>query len=98
MRRTILTGALAGVFGLLMLVGDASACCHKRRAACAPAPCAAPAPCVATCAPARTGCCGHKVRHRLGLCHKKRAACAPAPVCYAGPMPAGQMMPMGPMH
>ena len=88
MRRQLLTLALTGLFGTLLLSSDASAC-HKKRckapATCAPvatvevAPCPPPAP---VCEPAPK--CGHK-RWKLfgGLCHKKKV-CA-TPVVYAAP-------------
>src|SRR5262245_55576634 len=65
MRRHLMTAVLAGLFGVLALASDASACCHKRRCApacpppcpppvvCAPCP---PPPCPAPCAP-RKHCC-----------------------------------------
>jgi hypothetical protein len=43
MRRSFLTLALAGLVGGLLLASDAQAC-HKKKARCAPAPCAAPCP------------------------------------------------------
>jgi hypothetical protein len=90
MRRTMFKGALAGALGFLMLAGDASACCHKKRTACAPAPCATP------CAPTTTGGCGHARRQRRGLCHRKhRGACTTTAVCYAAPMPAPWGAPTG---
>jgi hypothetical protein len=90
MRRHLLLSTLAGVLGLLLCAGDASACCHKRRCptpvaccttpvvACAPAPCPPPPP---PCPPPACGC-GHRFRlfgHKW--CHR-RAACA-APVACA---------------
>jgi hypothetical protein len=86
MRRQLLTLALTGLFGALLLSSDASAC-HKKRckapATCtvAVAPCPPPAP---VCAPAPT--CAPKRKHLFaGLCHKKKA-CA-TPVVYAAPAP-----------
>ena len=101
MRRFLLIPALAAFVGGALLVGDAGACCHKKKMACAPAPCApapvvecvpppAPAPVpVAECAPVKKKCCfGHfKMPKFGGFCHKK-AACAPAPVQCAAPAPA----------
>lgn len=98
MRRHMMILSLAGVFGLVLSAGDASACCKKKcTPACAPAPvvaCApAPAP-VVTCAPAPVACapakkCGgmkFKMPKMGGLCHKKAApACAAAPVAYYAP-------------
>lgn len=92
MRRQMLTLALTGLFGAVLLSSDASAC-HKKRckapATCAPvatvvvAPCPPPAP---VCAPAPK--CGH-ARKRLfggGLFHHKKQVVA-APVVYAAPAP-----------
>lgn len=88
MRRQLLTLALTGLFGTLLLSSDASAC-HKKRcktpATCAPvqtvvvAPCPPPAP---VCEPAPTC---FRPRKKLfgGLCHKKQAC--PTPVVYAAP-------------
>lgn len=86
MRRHFLTLALVGLFGAF-LASDASACCHKKKqacapVACAPAPvpvveCAPPPPPVVACAPVKKKC-GFKMP-KLG-CHKKKA-CAPAPAC-----------------
>lgn len=92
MRRQLLTLALTGLFGTLLLSSDASAC-HKRRcktpATCAPvqtvvvAPCPPPAP---VCEPAPK--CGHPRRKLFGggLFHHKKQACA-TPVVYAAPAP-----------
>jgi hypothetical protein len=100
--RHLSTLALAGLFGGLLLVGDASAC-HKKKCACpapvaycAPAPVAycAPAP-VAYCAPAPVVCetpkpkCHFKMPKMSFGCHKKVApTCATyAPVYeYAAPV------------
>jgi hypothetical protein len=79
--RHLSTLALAGLFGSLLLAGDASAC-HKKKCACpAPAPVCAPAP-VMVCAPAPV-CAPKKTCHfkmpkmtMPKLCHKK-ATCAP---------------------
>jgi hypothetical protein len=103
MRRLLLIPALLGVS---LLAGDASACCHKKKAACAPAPVCevapAPAPCpapVAECVPAKKhGCFGHMKMPKFGggLCHKKKAVCAPAPVECAAPAPCAPCgAPMG---
>lgn len=74
MRRGLLGLAAAGL--ALTMAADASACCHKKKAQCAPAPVAcAPAP-VAVCeAPVKKH---HKKFNmpKLG-CHKKKAECAP---------------------
>ncbi|WP_406695065.1 hypothetical protein V5E97_28915 [Singulisphaera sp. Ch08] len=90
MRRQLLTLALTGLFGTLLLSSDASAC-HKKRckapATCAPvatvvvAPCPPPAP---VCEPAPK--CGHP-RKKLfgGLFHKKRVHATQ--VVYAAPAP-----------
>src|SRR5262249_31316456 len=43
MRRPLLTLVLAGVFGAVLTVGEAQACCHLRKSRCTPA--CAPAPC-----------------------------------------------------
>jgi len=97
MRRFFLIPAVAAFFGGALLVGDAGAGCHKKKAACAPAPApcivavpvveCAPAP-VAVCAPAKKHCFGHmKLPKMGGFCHKKKAACAPAPVQCAAPAP-----------
>ncbi len=82
--RNLKTLAFAGLFGTLMLAGDASAC-HKKKCACpAPAPVAcAPAPVVA-CAPAPKKC--HMKMPKMK--HHAKATCAPvayaaAPVAYA---------------
>ncbi len=84
-----MTLALAGLFGTLMLSGDASAC-HFKKKACAPAPCAAPEP--APC-PAPKVCCFKKFKlFSGGLCHKK-AVCAPAPVaCAPAVVPSAQVV------
>src|SRR5689334_10374981 len=85
MRRQLLTLALTGLFGAVLLSSDASAC-HKKRckapATCTvvAAPCPPPAP---VCAPAPT--CHQRKRLFGGLCHKKKAC--PAPVVYAAPAP-----------
>ena len=110
MRRHLLTSALALTFGVLMLASDASACCHKKRAACAPVAYCPPAPCAA---PAKKHCFKMPKIKRGGLCHKK-AACppvvyAPAPCnaygapqyAYAAPQaaygaPQAQPMPQAP--
>ncbi len=88
MRRHLLTSALALSFGVLMMASDASACCHKKKAAC-PAPVAC-AP--VECAPAPKKHCFKMPKFKKGgLCHKKQAvACetvAYAPACetYAAP-------------
>ncbi|HWE40511.1 MAG TPA: hypothetical protein VG406_28445 [Isosphaeraceae bacterium] len=96
MRRHLLTAATLGVFGLLAVAGDASACCHKRKA-CAPTPCCAPAPCVVVeppppppC-PEPVACCPPKKKHCFSLKlfhHKKRCQ----PVC-ATPAPCPPPMP-----
>jgi hypothetical protein len=96
MRRHLLTFALTGLFGALLLSSDASACCHKKRA-CAPAPCAPvacvqPAPCpppapVCEPCPPPTGCCKKKFNLFGGLCHKRRACAQPAVVVCASPAP-----------
>jgi hypothetical protein len=94
MKRQLLTLALAGFFGAMVLsAGSASACCHKK-ATCAPATCAPvacepappppppPPPPVVECPPPKKCCgiCGRKFRlFGHGLC-KKKAACAPT-VC-----------------
>jgi hypothetical protein len=89
MKRHLMTLILSGFVGALVLSGNAEAC-HKKKCACAPAPCAVvqpvpcppPAPvCQPTCAPARKKCglfsCFKGVKMpKLGH-HKK--ACAPAP-------------------
>ena len=83
--RTLSTLALAGLFGGLLLVGDASAC-HKKKAACAPVACA-PAPVVCE-APVKQK--HHMKMPKLG-CHKNKATavCATyAPIEYASPAPA----------
>jgi hypothetical protein len=101
MRRHLLTLALVGAFGALLLSNDAQACCHKKRCpqptCCVvpppppPPPVCEPAPCppAKKCGLFHRGGCGH-ARPRLGFCHKK-AACAPpcavAPVYYAAPTP-----------
>lgn len=85
MRRTILSFAAMALMGFLAT--DASACCHKKKAACTPA--CAPAPVVEcapapVCAPAKKKCFGGGLKMlKGGLCHKKAAACAP--VAYAAP-------------
>jgi hypothetical protein len=83
--RHLSTLALAGLFGGLLLVGDASAC-HKKKAACA---CPAPAP---VCAPAPVVCEAPVKKHHMKMpkiklgCHKKAAACETyAPISYATP-------------
>ena len=69
------TLALAGLFGGLLLVGDASACHKKKTCACPP-----PAPVVA-CAPAPKA--KHKMKMpKMTLHHKKPAATCYAPVAY----------------
>ncbi len=102
--RHLTTLALAGLFGGLLFVGDASAC-HKKKCACpAPAPvvtCPPPAPvCEPVCAP-KTKTCHFKMPKmhmpKISLCHKKAAAC---PVVYetysapatATPQASGQSM------
>jgi hypothetical protein len=92
----ISTLALAGLFGGLLLAGDASAC-HKKKCACpAPAPVAvcAPAPVVA-CAPAP------KAKHhmkmpKMTMHHKKTATvCATYAPTYSAPVsyPTPQSVP-----
>jgi hypothetical protein len=88
--RPLSTLALAGLFGGLLLVGDASAC-HKKKCYCPPpAPVCAPAPIV--CAPAPVVC-APKVKHHFQMpklfCHKKAPLCvtyAPTCVTYAAPV------------
>jgi hypothetical protein len=78
--RHLMTFALAGLFGSLLLVGDASACL-KLKCAC-PAPAPAPAP---VCAPKI---CHWKMpKFKLNFCHKK-AACE----TYAAPVASPQSM------
>ncbi len=93
--RTLTTLALAGLFGALLLAGDASACCHKKKVACAPAcapapaPVCEPAPAPVCEAPAKKHCGGFKMPKMKFGCHKKAApACetAYAPVEYAAPV------------
>jgi hypothetical protein len=98
--RHLSTLALAGLFGGLLLVGDASAC-HKKKCAC-PAPVTYCAPAPVVCAPAPVVCAAPKAKHhfkmpKISLCHKTAApACATygyaAPVSYATPQsyPTGQ--------
>jgi hypothetical protein len=43
MRRRLLSSALVGLFGVLLLAGDARAC-HGHKKHCAPAPCVMPCP------------------------------------------------------
>jgi hypothetical protein len=69
--RSLSTLALAGLFGGLLLVGDASAC-HKKKAC----TCAAP---VAYCAPAPVVCAPAPVVY----CAPAPVVCAPAPVVCA---------------
>ncbi len=87
--RTLSTLALAGLFGGLLLVGDASAGHKKKAAACAPAPVACvPAPAPVVCeAPVKQK---HHAKKAKGGCHKKATpACESyAPVQYASPAPA----------
>ena len=104
--RHLSTLALAGLFGALLLVSDASAC-HKKKCPCpAPAPVCAPAP-APVCAPAPAPVCEtpKKKCHfkmpkmhmpKFSLCHKKAApVCEPtcaAPVyeTYATPQASPQ--------
>jgi hypothetical protein len=76
--RHLSTLALAGLFGGLLLVGDASAC-HKKK-------CASPAP---VCEAPKKKCHFKMPKMNFSLHHKKAATCAPvayesAPV-YAAP-------------
>jgi len=98
MKRHLLTLALGALVGSIVLVGDAQAC-HKKKAACAPAPVVcAPAP---VCEPAPVACAAPAKKHCFafknplkGLGHHKKAACAPAPapcnevVVYSAPVVA----------
>jgi hypothetical protein len=103
MRRQLLTLALAGVLGAL-LVSDARAC-HKAKCPhkCAPAapvcaepcppPCPPPAPVCAepvakkSCQPHFKLSCHLPKIHMGGFCHKKAACPEPAPVCESAPAP-----------
>ena len=83
--RYLSTFALAGLFGGLFLVGDASAC-HKKKACTCPAPVVAyvPAPVVA-CAPVKTK---HMKMPKIKMAHHKKVApvCTTyAPATYAAP-------------
>ena len=100
MRRHLMISALTLTFGVLMMAGDASACCHKKKVVCEPVACA-PAPCPA---PAKKHCFKMPKFKMGGLCHKKAAcetvAYAPAPCeAYAAPQaayaaPQAPVMPM----
>jgi hypothetical protein len=104
--RKLATLCLAGVLGVLLTAGDASAC-HKKRCHCAPAPepCVTVTPCpppVVVCevkVKKVKGChkCGGPKHGLLGGCHKKQAACAPAPcaapVTYAYAAPQAFVAP-----
>src|ERR1700750_3391309 len=86
---------LGGVFGSLLLVGNAEAGHHKKAACAAPvayAPVAcAPAP--VACAPAPVACAPKVKKHHgvVGLCHKKKpaVACAGPVVAYSAPVQYG---------
>jgi hypothetical protein len=104
MKRHLMTLVLGGFVGALVLAGDAQAC-HKKKAACAPAPvpcvvvepapCPPPAP-VAVCEPApctpkkKCGLFGGFKGLKLG-CHKK-AVCAPPVVETCAPAPCGEVV------
>jgi hypothetical protein len=87
MRRHLVSAVLAGLFGLLMMASDASAC-HCKKKACPPAPCAAPcpapAPCPEPCAPAP--CSRPRRQLKLFSCFKHKKSCAPTTAC-ATPAP-----------
>jgi hypothetical protein len=105
MRRHLMTFTLAGLFGTLLFLGDAQACCHKKRC---PAPCPAP---VVECAPAPVcapvACAPKKKCHLFGGmkfgCHKKAACAAPVATCAPtyyeapawAPAPSPQAAPSG---
>jgi len=80
MRRNLMTLALAGLIGSLVLASDAGACCHKKKCVepcavtCPPPP--PPAPVCEPCPPPAK--CGHKFK-LFGHKHCKKA-CAPV-VC-----------------
>jgi hypothetical protein len=103
MRRSLMTLALAGLFGALLTAGEAQAC-HKKRCtpACAPAPCVQPVVqvcqpcpppcpppvCEPVCAPAPKRC---GLVHRTGCGHQRRARlslCHKKPACPPAPCAA----------
>ena len=103
--RSLSTLALAGLFGGLLLVSDASAC-HKKKACTCPAPVVYCAPAPVVCAPAPVVCapapvaCAPKAKHPFTMpkfsLHKKAPVCVTygyaAPVTYATPQASGQGM------
>lgn len=84
--RHLSTLALAGLFGGLLLVGDASAC-HKKKCPCPPpAPVCVPTP-PPVCEPAPVVCEAPKKKHhfkmpKMKFGHKKAVECAPAAYTY----------------
>lgn len=88
MRRHLVSAVVAGLFGLLLMASDASACHCKKKACPAPAPCAAPCPppCPEPCPPPP---CKPKKHHKLFSCFKHKKTCAPVACAPAPCAPCG---------